>query len=170
MKNLFKGLWSFFESLWTQFKNRGEILGLFLFLVPGFVLLVFRNNLAEVWLGFLAVGLGLVAIGMAAKADKRHTELLERLNISVERFPTLIKTDLLTVSGQQLAEEFLVKQGERRYVDVATRFELITEEQSKEEAQKRLDADTEKVGYVRGELYKRDDGSWAIHWGGKYPL
>lgn len=37
-------------------------------------------------------------------------------------------------------------------------------------AQKRLDEDTQRAGYVRGELYQRDDGSWAIHWGGKYPL
>lgn len=37
-------------------------------------------------------------------------------------------------------------------------------------AQKRLDEDTRRVGYVRGEIYQLDDGSWGIHWGGKYPL
>lgn len=41
---------------------------------------------------------------------------------------------------------------------------------SKADAQKRLDEDTKRVGYVRGEIYKLKDGSWGIHWGGKYPL
>ncbi len=41
---------------------------------------------------------------------------------------------------------------------------------SKAAAQKRLDEDTQKVGYVRGEIYQLQDGSWGIHWGGKYPL
>ena len=41
---------------------------------------------------------------------------------------------------------------------------------SKEKAQARLDADTKKVGFVRGEIFEKEDGSWAIHWGGKYPL
>lgn len=41
---------------------------------------------------------------------------------------------------------------------------------SKAAAQKRLDEDTKRVGYVRGELYQLEDGSWGIHWGGKYPL
>lgn len=43
-------------------------------------------------------------------------------------------------------------------------------EVSKEGAQARLDADTTKVGYVRGEIYQVKDGSWAIHWGDKHPL
>jgi hypothetical protein len=38
---------------------------------------------------------------------------------------------------------------------------------SKEEAQKRLDEDTRKVGFVRGEVYQVDDGTWGIAWGGK---
>ena len=41
---------------------------------------------------------------------------------------------------------------------------------SKAAAQKRLDKDTKKVGYVRGEVYQLDDGGWGIAWGGKYPL
>jgi len=41
---------------------------------------------------------------------------------------------------------------------------------SKAAAQKRLDEDTKRVGYVRGEVYQLEDGSWGIHWGGKYPL
>jgi len=41
---------------------------------------------------------------------------------------------------------------------------------SKAAAQKRLDEDTKRVGYVRGETYQLEDSSWGIHWGGKYPL
>ena len=42
--------------------------------------------------------------------------------------------------------------------------------QTKEDAQKRLDEDTRKVGHPRGELYPLEDGGWGIAWGGKYPL
>lgn len=41
---------------------------------------------------------------------------------------------------------------------------------SKAAAQKRLNKDTRRVGYVRGEVYQLEDGSWGIRWGGKYPL
>ncbi|GAI28756.1 unnamed protein product, partial [marine sediment metagenome] len=41
---------------------------------------------------------------------------------------------------------------------------------SRAAAQKRLDEDTKRVGYVRGETYQLEDGSWGIHWGDKYPL
>lgn len=37
-------------------------------------------------------------------------------------------------------------------------------EKSKQEAQRRLDEDTRKVGYKRGELYLRDDKSYGIAW------
>lgn len=43
-------------------------------------------------------------------------------------------------------------------------------ERSRQVAQRRLDEDTKRVGYQRGELFRRDDGVWAIRWGGKYPL
>lgn len=43
-------------------------------------------------------------------------------------------------------------------------------DKSKVATQKRLDEDTKKVGYVRGEIYEMDDGKWGIHWGGEYPL
>jgi hypothetical protein len=44
-------------------------------------------------------------------------------------------------------------------------------EESRERAQHRLDADTKKVGFLRGELKQStEDGSWSIAWGGKYPL
>jgi len=44
------------------------------------------------------------------------------------------------------------------------------EKKSKEATQKRLDEDTRKVGYVRGEIFQLEDGSWGIAWGGKHPL
>ncbi len=47
---------------------------------------------------------------------------------------------------------------------------LEVTDRSKVAAQKRLDEDTKRVGYVRGELYLVKDGNWGIHWGGKYPL
>ena len=37
-------------------------------------------------------------------------------------------------------------------------------------AQRRLDEDTKRVGYVRGEVFQTEGGRWAIHWGGRYPL
>lgn len=38
-------------------------------------------------------------------------------------------------------------------------------EESRQKAQKRLDADTEKVGYIRGKLYQLKDGRYGIEWG-----
>jgi hypothetical protein len=157
------------RELWYEMKKRGEIIGVVLIIV-GFVgllaqfALVLRglrteSGLLGASLGLLSVGLGFVAIGMSAKLEE-----------DVARLPTLFKNDTLTIAGQQLAEYVLTKEGKRRRKDIATRFRLSTEEQSREEAQKRLDEDTKRVGYVRGELYRREDGSWGIAWGGKYPL
>ena len=109
-------------------------------------------------LGLLSFGLGLIAIGISTKSAKRQTDLLERLDRSVGYLPLMLKNDILTPSGQILAEEMRGEQIKR-----------VTQK-SKGAAQKRLDDDTKKVGYVRGELYQPKDGTWAISWGGKYPL
>jgi hypothetical protein len=85
------------------------------------------------------------------EADKRQTDLLKRIDTGVRLWPTLVKGDLLTPPGQAAAKEAM-------------------SEQSRIEAQKRLDEDTKTVGFVRGEVYQLEDGTWAIHWGGKYPL
>lgn len=106
-------------------------------------------------LASFSVALGLIAVGMAAKSDKRHTELLERLEKSIALLPNMFKDDILTPSGQLVAK---------------TEAQRIASEPSKEAAQKRLDEDTERVGYVRGEIHQNEDGNWVIHWGGKYPL
>ena len=109
------------------------------------------GNITGLMLGLFSVGLGLIAINMSARSDQRYTILLKRLDNNVTRLPTLLKSDILTPPGRMLANEILT-------------------EQSKDAAQKRLDEDTRRVDYVRGELYQLSDGTWAIHWGGKYPL
>jgi len=144
----------------SYLKKNGEAIGIPL-LILGCVTLIVAFILtlmgAEVLyliglvLALFSVGLGLTAVGMAEKADKRHTELLERLDKNIARLPLMLKDDILTPSGQLIAKE-------------------IASEQSKIAAQKRLDEDTKRVGYDRGEIYQVKNGSWAIAWGGKYPL
>jgi len=112
------------------------------------------STLLSLGLALISVGLGFTSVGMSAKSDKRQTDLLERLDKNVAGLPLLFKDDILTPSGH-------------RAVKAA---EELLEGQSKEAAQKRLDEDTRKVGHVRGELFQSEDGTWAIHWGGKYPL
>lgn len=161
------------EQARQRIKNLGEGIGVFFLILGVLVLFTYiafsltirrETDLLGISLGLLSVGLGFIAIGLSAKSDKKHTELLEKLGTDVERLPTLFKNDILTITGQQLAESVIVKEGRRGYADVIGRFVLKTEEQSKEAAQKRLDEDTKKVGYVRGELYQTKDGNWAINW------
>jgi tetrahydromethanopterin S-methyltransferase subunit G len=151
----------FLKKQFHEMKDRGEDIGIIFFLL-GFLLLVIlfillllgkRSEIGfvSIVIGLMSFGLGFAAIGISAKTDKRHTELLERLDRNITLLPTLFKNDILTPPGQMLAKEMLGKQ-------------------SKEAAQKRLDEDTKRVGFVRGEIYQLEDGSWAIHWGGKYPL
>lgn len=172
VSSFFKTCWSVMvlwskslDKLGYQMKSAGENVGL-IFLIPGLLLLItlFGLTLAGVQievaifvtllslsLGLTSVGLGFVSVGMSAKSDKRQAELLERLDENVTGLPLLFKGDILTPSGHKAVKELRGKQ-------------------SKETAQKRLDEDTRKVGYVRGELFQNEDGSWSIHWGGKYPL
>ncbi len=142
------------------FKENGEAVGI-LFLALGilliFVAFIFTLMDTEViyllslGLASISAGLGLISIGASAKSDSRHTELLESLDKNVARLPLMLKGDVLSPSGQLIAKEMI-------------------SEQSKIAAQKRLDEDTKRVGVLRGEIYQLEDGSWAIHWGGKYPL
>ncbi len=111
----------------------------------------FDFNRTALSFGMLSVGLGLIAIDISIKADRRHTDLLERLDKNVARLPALFKGDVLTPPGQLFTKD-------------------IFSEQAKTAAQKRLDEDTKRVGYVRGELFQNEAGSWSIHWGGNYPL
>ena len=143
-------------------KQNGEAIGVpilflgFLLIFAAFILTLIGTEVEVIYLlgvalGSISVGLGFIATGMSAKSDIRHTELLERLDKNVETLPLMLKVDILTPSGQQLAKDILSKQ-------------------SKAAAQKRLDEDTERVGFVRGEVYQLKDGNWGIAWGGKYPL
>jgi hypothetical protein len=154
-------------NIWRCIKNNGEITGIIFIILaifcPFLAWFVFglhtTIDLLSIFLGLISAGLGFVAIGMAAKLEN-----------DIANLPTLFRNDILTITGQQLAEQILVNQGKRKYKDITALLKLITEEQSKEAAQKRLDADTSQVGYVRGELFRQDDGNWAIHWGGDHPL
>jgi len=160
------------SKVWGEIKSRGEYIGLVFFVLGLAVLLVqfglvlyglrTETGLLAASLGLLSVGLGFIAIGMSTKSDKRYTDLLDKLNRNVANLPQMLKGDSLTPFGQQMADE--AKQR------ISQEEKIKRNEQSKIAAQKRLDEDTKKVGFVRGELYQTKDGSWAIAWGGKYPL
>jgi len=146
---------------WNDVKERGESIGGAFFILGILVLftifaLVLVDIVSEIWLlgislGLISVGLGFIAIGVAAKSDRKHTELLERLDENVARLPSMIRGDFITPSEEQVVKEIPIKQ-------------------SKMAAQRRLDEDTKRVGYVRGEIFQLEDGGWAINWGGKYRL
>jgi tetrahydromethanopterin S-methyltransferase subunit G len=149
------------KKLWDGMKARGEDIGLPC-LIIGSLLVIIRFvlilvgvptdvTLFALGLALISVGLGFTSVGMSAKSDKRQTDLLERLDRNVGGLPFLLKGDIFTPSGQMVVKE-------------------LREEQSKNAAQKRLDEDTKRVGYVRGELFQNEDGTWSIHWGGKHPL
>ena len=88
---------------------------------------------------------------MATKSDKLYTEVLERIDSNMKKVPHIL-ADKVTPQAQQLV---LLNE---------------TKAYTKEAAQTRLDEDTKRVGYVRGELYEVEKNKWAIHWGGKYPI
>lgn len=148
----------------SYLRSRGEAIGIPL-LILGAALLLLTVILTlmgyevlyllSVALASLSVGLGFIALGMAYETDKSHTELLIRLDKSVARLPLMFKNDVLSPSGQLITTE---------------RIKEEADEHSKMAAQRRLDEDTKRVGYVRGETYQVEKGKWAIHWGGKYRL
>jgi len=158
----------FLNKLWHRIKIGGEHIGV-PFLIIGFSVVILlgilglvgvsieitlRSTLLALGLALISVGLGFTSVGISAQSDKRQTELLERLDKNMAELPLLFKDDILTPSGHKVVKT--VKE--------------LRKEQSKEAAQKRLDEDTRRVGHVRGELFQNEDGNWAIHWGGKYPL
>jgi hypothetical protein len=131
-----------------------------------------RTTLLEISLALLSVGLGLVAIGISAKSDIRYTEILSRIDTSLTRVLEFYEPSKDKIEfPPDLSKNVVIKPPvATAYVDAASRVEVTTPELSRAEAQARLDADTKKVGYARGELFQKEDGSWGIHWGGKYPL
>ncbi len=144
----------------SYIKNNGEAIGIPL-LFLGCITLLVASILAlmgtevlyliGLTLALWSVSLGLIAVGTAHKADERHTQLLWRIDTSIAWLPLMFNEDILSPSGSLIVKERASKQSE-------------------EAAQKRLDEDTKRAGYVRGEIYQTADGKWAIHWGGKYPL
>ena len=168
----------FRKGLWTKIRSIGEPIG-FLLLILGVVVLITQvylivrdsqnaSDLTGIWLGLFSVGLGCIAIGLSEKADKQYTEILNSINTNI--------VSLLSVfdRGQDMIEQpignVIVKPPTVAAVVEAVPPEVTVEKKSKEAAQKRLDEDTQRVGYVRGEIYQLEDGSWGIAWGGKYPL
>jgi len=168
----------FFKELWLRIKNIGEIVGV-VFVILG-VLVLFtqfalvlsdpqtESDLLGVWLGLFSVGLGFIAIGMSQKADKKYTEILNKINTNVVNMLDNFER------GRDIIEQpignVIVKPPPAAVVVEAMPPEVTVEKKSKAAAQKRLDEDRQRVGYVRGEIYQLEDGSWGIHWGGKYPL
>ena len=168
-------------GFWNQIKIRLEPVG-FIILVAGIAVLLvafiapispdLQINLLGISLALFSVGLGLLAIGISAKSDIRYTEILSRMDANLTRVldnyePSEDKLEF----PPDLSKNVVIKPPPATaYTDVSARVEVTTPELSRAKAQARLDADTKKVGYVRGELFQKEDGSWAIHWGGKYPL
>lgn len=118
----------------------------------------------------LGLGLAVIAFGFALFSQTT----LEQIEKAVQKISVQPedKMDLPTGAEdkakliQQLMVTPKTAEGEV-FLDVTGRVTVIL---SKENAQKRLDEDTKKVGYQRGEIYQLENGGWAIHWGGKYPL
>lgn len=162
------------NRLFENYKEKGEqygtiffLLGLYLLaaliifnVVDVIIYYIWNSNvissntnsfLVSLALALLSLGLGSIAIGMAAKFDKVYTDVIERLDSNVKKVPH-ISADKVTPPTQHLV---LLDE---------------TKTYNKEAAQIRLDDDTKRVGYVRGELYEVEEGKWAIHWGGNHPL
>jgi hypothetical protein len=159
------------NSFWVKFKQMGEGAGQG-FMLVGSVIVVTAFALAlteQPWplfasvlgagLGCISIGLGGVSVGVAHKSDSRYVELLRRIDSNVAKMlPHIVEGDIVELEGKEL------------HPLPTGVLEKPDSETSRKLAQRRLDEDTKKVGYQRGELYQLPDGRWAIHWGGKYPL
>ncbi len=169
-------------GFWNQIIIRLEPVG-FIILVAGIAVLLvvflapintdLQINLLGISLALFSVGLGLIAIGISVKSDIRYTEILSRMDVNLTRVLEFYKPseDELEFPPDLSKSVVIRPPPATAYADVAApRVEVTTPESSKAKAQARLDADTKKVGYVRGELFKKEDGIWGIRWGGKYPL
>jgi hypothetical protein len=145
-------------TLYEEFKKVSETIG-FIFLALGFIFLISSvvllniNGLQEVasrlWfpsaLTAISLGLGAIAIGLAAKSDKRYSELLGRILHQAQSVPYKVGDKIIPP--------------------------ILSGNYSRETAQQRLDGDTrDNHGQQRGELYEIEKGKWVIHCGGKYPL
>ena len=167
-------------SFWNKTKIRLERVGLGVFIV-GMVVLVtvfirplstdLQINLLAISLALFSVGLGLIAIGISTKSNIQYVEILSRVDRNVTKVlefqPGVDRLDFPPGSPRNVVIKPPVATA---YADVPGRVEVTTAKPSKAQAQARLDADRKRVGYTRGEVFRKEDGSWGIHWGGKYPL
>jgi hypothetical protein len=167
-------------GLWDQIKTRLEPVGV-VFLILGVGVLLgaafapidpgLRTTLLGISLALFSVGLGFMAVGISTVSDIKYTEILLRLDRNVtkalEFLPGVDRFDFPPTSPRNVV---ITPPPATAYADVGGRVEVTTARPSKAQAQARLDADTKRVGYTRGELFQKEDGSWGIHWGGKYPL
>ncbi len=141
-------------------KRNGEAIGKPLLLL-GLVLIVVAFALSfggaqvvylvGLGLASFSVALGFIAIGTSTKAEERFKQILIDIRDKVELIHYAVEDKFLKSTGQEMVK-------------------AVKSDGSREAAQKRLDEDRKRVGYLRGELYKTKEGSWAIAWGGKYPL
>ena len=169
---------TFFKLLWAKIRGIGEPIG-FIFLLLGFLVVIIEVSLivqgsqnasvlTSLWLGLFSVGLGFIAIGLSENADKKYSEILKRIHTNIENLLDNFER------GQDIIEQpsgnVIVRPPPATLTLTTYPPEVKVENKSKETSQKRLDEDTQKVGFVRGEIYQLEDGSWGIRWGGKYPL
>ena len=153
--------------MWTQLKSKEEAIGKGCTVLGLLFLIVFFFNLTQLQialallgasLGLFSIGLTLMSIGSSARSHERHTDLLRQIlnyyepqqDRMVSKIPQIIRPQ--GIPSEEKFGKPTVTKG------------------SKEYAQSRLDEDTKKVGYTRGELYQLKDSSWGIAWGGEYPL
>jgi hypothetical protein len=169
-------------GFWGQIRIRLEPPGFVAFILGTLVLLAvfiapisadLQINLLGISLALFSVGLGLIAVGISAKSDIRYTEILSRIDTNLTRVLEFYKPseDELEFPPGSPRNVVIKPPVATAHADVAApKVEVTTPELSKAQAQARLDADIRKVGYRRGELFQKEDGSWGIRWGGKYPL
>jgi len=168
-------------GFWSQIKSRVEPFGVAA-AVSGIPVLAaaviapmgadLQVSLLGISLALFSVGLGLIAVGISAKSDIRYTEILSRIDANLIKALEFYKPseDRLEFPPGLSKDVVIRPAPASARASVAGPTVKVTPELSKAQAQARLDADTKKVGYRRGELFQKEDGSWAIHWGGKYPL
>jgi len=171
----------FVKKLFLGFQKDALNLGIIciflglLTLITAVIMIIFKSQssgeLIGVMLGLFSVGLGCIAIDMSAKSDKKYTEILTRLDANVIHLVKSYDKELDTIASPN--GNIIIRPQpatlELKTYPPEVKVEKI-EKKSKEDAQRRLDEDTKKVGFIRGEIFQLKDGSWGIHWGGKYPL
>jgi hypothetical protein len=114
------------------------------------------------------VGLGIVLFGLAFAFLSQSTLLtIERIvrKIPVKPGDIIESKDINTID-----KPILITPVATDLIISTYPPSFVINKNNKEEAQQRLDEDTKKAGYQRGEIYPIDKESWGIKWGGKYSL